>query len=248
MSEKKLEGRDIASTYGLLIETCNQIGMTNDEIQKQLTVYGGAPFQVHSRSWGVNEVGEIECFHNNRNHVAIRLDDQYTKGTIHRDEYWNPETGLILLSDNRTNEERMEGFKPKPEGDYPISEAFQIMEGDYTLLWKQEERMFFQNGYRWDFRKIFSDHSFCLSEYTDTNKFEEYTRRVEKLSSIVSKNNFLTPRQTHDFLVSREETQSLGFLIDCGLLRYYDGNFASALFDKKYPLKEHALDGQRFEL
>lgn len=248
MVKENIRRNEIAQVYNKLIHTCNRLGMTNDEIQKQLTVYGRVPFQIHNESWGANGFGDKESFYNGREQVTMRLAKPYTKGTIEGDEEILVGNCLILLSDDR-QVIGLHPFEPKPKGEYPITEAFQIMMGDFTLPWKQKDRIFFESTPRWDYHKFFSDERFVLNRYLNSLAWDEFAKNVDKLQEIAQEYHFTSARRIHSFLVDNEEFSSLASLVDCGLLRYYDRNFASGYLEPdKYPLKNHRFDGIQFEL
>jgi len=218
----------IASTYDRLISVYRRLGMTDDEIQKQLTVYGRAPLQIHRESWGVNERGVHERFLNDDGQVTVRLDDNYATGNITGDAERVHKYGIILLSDERRTKlfrgGFLDGFEPKPSGEYPITEAFQTMVGDFTMPWETENRMFFKNTPRWDYPSLFRSKQFRLHEYTDPEQFANFCQRVERLEKETAR--FGTVRKAHDKLIESGEFE-LAILTDCGLLKEHGGNFVN---------------------
>ncbi|MBI4162100.1 MAG: hypothetical protein HY513_00325 [Candidatus Aenigmarchaeota archaeon] len=202
--------------------------MTDDEVQKQLTVYGRAPLQIHRESWSVNERGVHERFLNDGEQVTVRLDYIYSTGNTTGDVERVHKYGIILFSDDRRAKVFtvgfLEGYEPKPPGEYPITEAFQTIVGDFTMPWETESRMFFQNTPRWDYPRLFRSTQFRLHEYIDSEKFANFHQRVKKLDKATAR--FLSVRTAHDKLIESEEFE-LAILIDCGLLKEYGGNFAN---------------------
>jgi len=148
----------------------------------------------------------------------------------------------MLLSDDRKCKAfigpKLMGFAPKPLGSYPITEAIQTMEGDYTAPWQTERRMYFKKGPKWDFSKIFGSDQFMLDRYTDEQRLAQFSNDINRLEKVCRKEGFSTVRVAHEHLVLHH-AHDLALLIDCGLLKYYGGNFATASFEPdKYPMDE----------
>ena len=55
-----ITNEEIARVYEILIGVLTVLGVDEDTIQKQLTVYGRVPFQIHRESWELNEDGKKE--------------------------------------------------------------------------------------------------------------------------------------------------------------------------------------------
>lgn len=215
----KLNPEDIAQTYEkyqqILSKTLN---ISDSKIQEQMARIShviGVPSYPCYVSSGLNERGTYEHFVNDKRQVVLRSQHGHATGTIIGDVERIVEDGILLFSDDKKFKSIIGGFaydfSPKPRRSVPVTEALQIIVGDYTIEWndgKKEHENY--PSVKWDIPKIIRSDQFKLHEHMNPVKFSEFVGEVQYLEEIIKNNSFESAESVMDYL---REFNYLGDLV-----------------------------------
>lgn len=206
--QTKLDPEDIAAAYEkyqqILLKTLN---VPDPRVQGQLARISsvvGVPSYPCYRSGGVNEMGTYEYFVNNGHQVVLRAQHGFATGTMTGDVERIVDQGILLFSDDRKFKTIIggfeQGFYPRQGGNFPVTEALQIIVGDYTTEWDDGQKE--HENYpilKWDIPKIIRNDQFKLHEHMNLEKFSKFIGKVQYLEEVVKNNSFESANSAADY-------------------------------------------------
>ncbi|MEA3514757.1 MAG: hypothetical protein U9R34_04735 [Nanoarchaeota archaeon] len=206
--QTKLNPEDIAKTYEkyqqILFKTLNVPDSIVQEQMARISYVVGVPSYPCYVSDGVNERGAYERFVNNRNQVVLRAQHGFATGTMTGDVERIVDQGIILFSDDRKYKSIFGGFEqdfiPRQGGNFPVTEALQIIIGDYTTEGDDGQRK--HENYpslKWDIPKIIRNDQFKLHEHMNLEKFSKFVGEIQYLEEVVKNNSFESANSAADY-------------------------------------------------